>query len=206
LSQEALNDILWWKENIAEQNGKDIRPNKIYVYLETGASNSGWGEKLNGKTTGGRWLESESAQHINFLELRAVKFALQSLYQNLSNIHICIRSDNSTAVSYISNQGGSIVSLLKETQEIWLWCNSRNIFISSVHIAGKNNITADYMSRNFSDSTEWKLNESTFTNICANLFYPDVDLFASILNKQLNKYVSWFPDPKAVTPDAFSIC
>jgi len=62
------------------------------------------------------------------------------------------------------------------------------------------------MSRNFSDSTEWKLNESIFTNICANLFYPDVDLFASILNKQLNKYVSWFPDPKAVTPDAFSIC
>jgi hypothetical protein len=67
--------------------------------LETDASNSGWGANLNGKTTGGRWLESESAQHINILELRAVKFALQSLSKNLSNIHICIRSHNSTAVS-----------------------------------------------------------------------------------------------------------
>jgi hypothetical protein len=42
--------------------------------------------------------------------------------------------------------------------------------------------------------------------MCANLFYPGVDLFASRLNKQLDKYVSWFPDPKAVTSDAFSIC
>lgn len=154
MSQEALNVILLWKENRAEQNGKDVRPENISVYLETDASNSGWGANLNGKTTGGRWLESESAQHINILEIRAVKFALQSLCQNLSNIHICIRSDNSTAVSYINNQGGSIVSLLNETQVIWLWCNSRNICISSVHIAGKNNITAYYMSRNFSDSTE----------------------------------------------------
>ena len=121
--------------------------------LETDASNSGLGANLNGKTTGGRWLESESAQHINILELRAVKFALQSLSKNLSNIHICIRSHNSTAVSYINNQDGSIVSILKETQAIWLWCNSRNIFISSVHIAEKNNIATDYMTRNFSDST-----------------------------------------------------
>lgn len=62
------------------------------------------------------------------------------------------------------------------------------------------------MSRNFSDSTEWKLNESILTNMCASLFYPDVDLFASRLNKQLDKYVSWFPGPKAVTSDVFSIC
>ena len=50
------------------------------------------------------------------------------------------------------------------------------------------------------------MNESIFTNMCANLFYPGVDLFASRLNKQLDKYFSWFPDPKAVTSDAFSIC
>ena len=47
---------------------------------------------------------------------------------------------------------------------------------------------------------------SIFTNICANLFYPDVDLFASRLIKQLDTYVSWFPDPKVVTSDALSIC
>ena len=90
---------LWWEENITEHNGKDIRPENNSVDLETDASNSGWEPNLNGKTTGDRWLDYGSAQHINFLEGRAVKFALQSLCQNVSNIHICLRSDNSTAVS-----------------------------------------------------------------------------------------------------------
>ena len=166
LSQEAINDITWSKDNIHVQNGKPIRPEKITIYIETDASNKGWGANFKGKTTGGRWIQNESMQHINILELRAVKFALKSLCQNIRNVHISARCDNSTAVAYINNQGGSIVSLLKETQEIWLWCHDRNIHISSVHIAGKANVTADYLSRNFSDSTEWKLNESIFRKIC----------------------------------------
>lgn len=66
----------------------------------------------------------------------AIKFALQSLCQNMKNIHICIRSDNSAAVSYINNQGGSVISLFEEAKNIWLWCDNKNILISAVHIAG----------------------------------------------------------------------
>lgn len=83
--------------------------------------------------------------------------------------------------------------------------HKRNIVLSAVHIAGKNNVTADYLSRSFSDSTECKLNEYVFKDICEALFYPDIDLFASRLNKQIDSYVSWFFDPMAVTSDAFSI-
>lgn len=67
----------------------------------------------------------------------------------MSNKHICIRSDNSSAVSYKKNQGGSVISLLEIAKEIFLWCDERNIVVSAVHIAGKNNITADYLSRSF---------------------------------------------------------
>lgn len=86
----------------------------------------------------------------------AIKFAQQSLCQNMENANFCIRSENSVAVSYINNQGGLILSLSEEAKSIWLWCDIRNIIISAVHIAGKNNVTADHMSRSFSDSTEWK--------------------------------------------------
>ena len=58
------------------------------------------------------------------------------------------------AVLYINDQGGSVISLFEETKSIWLWCDMRNIIISAVHIAGKRNVTADYMSRSFTDSTE----------------------------------------------------
>ena len=34
---------------------------------------------------------------------------------------------------------------------------------------------------------------------------PEIDLFASFLNYQVENYTSWFPDPKASIIDAFSI-
>ena len=205
LSVEAITEVKWWENNIVIKNGKDIRPGKISNYIETDASKIGWGALFEGTTTGGRWTEQESLLHINLLELKAVYFALQSLCSHLHNTHLCIKSDNSTTVAYLNNQGGSIISLFLQAKSIWLWCEERNIFITAVHIMGKTNTTADFMSRHFSDSTEWKLNEKVFDKVCKVLFLPDIDLFASRLNKQLTKYVSWFPEPKAVASDAFSI-
>lgn len=92
---------------------------------------------VNGKITGGRLSKTESVLHINILEIMAIKFALQSLCQNTKNIHICIRTDNSAAVSYINNQGGSVISLFEKAKNIWLWCDNKIILISAVHIAGK---------------------------------------------------------------------
>lgn len=95
------------------------------------------GANLNGKITGGRWSKTESVLHINILEIMAIKFALQSLCQNMKNMHNCITSDNSAAVSYINDQGGSVLSLFAEAKNIWLCCDNKNILISAVHIAGK---------------------------------------------------------------------
>ncbi len=36
-------------------------------------------------------------------------------------------------------------------------------------------------------------------------FFPDVDLFASRLNHQVDNYVSWTPDPDSMSVDAFSV-
>ena len=36
-------------------------------------------------------------------------------------------------------------------------------------------------------------------------FIADIDLFASHFNKQLSKYVSWYPDPDSVGVDAFNL-
>ncbi|XP_063419548.1 uncharacterized protein LOC134703355 [Mytilus trossulus] len=205
LSHEAQTEIKWWQENINIKNGKDIRPSKVSCYLETDASKSGWGATFEGVETGGRWIQQESCLHINILEIKAVYFALLSLCKDLHDTHLCIKSDNSSAVAYINNQGGSILSLFNISKLIWLWCEERNIYITAVHVLGKLNITADYMSRHFSDSTEWKLHEKVFAKICHLYYEPDIDLFATRLNKQVLSYVSWFPEPDAVASDAFSI-
>ena len=64
---------------------------------------------------------------------------------------------------------------------------------------------ADFHSRCFKDNTEWTLDYAVFQSICHIYSLPLIDLFASCHTKQLDKYVSWYPDPHAWAVDAFSI-
>ena len=92
---------------------------------------------------------------INYLELLAIFYALQSLYSSLRKMHIEIQSDNVSAVSYINDMGGMNsrkMDLL--AHNIWDWCVSKDIFIPAIHIPGLSNVRADFLSRHFSDSTE----------------------------------------------------
>ena len=50
------------------------------------------------------------------------------------------------------------------------------------------------------------LKTSIFQQIIQKLqFFPDVDLFASRRNHQVDNYVSWTPDPDSMSVDAFSV-
>ena len=66
------------------------------------------------------------------------------------------------------------------TKEIWTYCTDQKIWLSAVHIPGKDNNTADYMSRLLNENTEWRLAPFVFHKI-VNLFNvtPKIDLFAS---------------------------
>ncbi|KAK6175919.1 hypothetical protein SNE40_014294 [Patella caerulea] len=88
---------------------------------------------------------------------------------------------------------------------LWEWCIDRNIFLSASFIPGVLNVSADFASRNFSDSTEWMLKSSIFDRICSAYFTPDIDLFASSLNCQLDNFATWFPQPGALFINAFSV-
>lgn len=116
---------------------------------------------------------------INKLELRAIYFSLLALCKFYHNCHICVKSDSATAVAYINRIGGSVLSLLEETKNIWNWCFCKNIFISAVHIPGKNNKIPVYLSREFNDCTEWMINADVFKTLCR-FFKPKIDLFAWI--------------------------
>lgn len=152
----------------------------------------------SGKHTSGRWSTNEVENSINYLELLGIFYALQAFYHDRRNTHIEVQSDNTTAVSYINEfDGMPSVKMDLLVKDIWSWCLNRGIIISAFHIPGSVN-TADFHSRNFSDSTEWMLKTDIFERLCQHFFLPDVDLFASRLNKRLEKFVSWFPEPDAL--------
>lgn len=206
LSQLSIQDIEWWISNIRRVNGKPIRPNPVDCWLECDASLEGWGSNFNGQTTGGRWSLEESSRHINYLELLAVFLSIKSFFDKKQNIHVGIKSDNVTTVYYINEMGGMTSESLNNLAiDIWSWCLERNIFLSAQHIPGTDNVAADYMSRNFSDSKEWMLKKDIFQRICKQFFNPDTDLFASRLNYQVPVFASWLFDPLASFTDAFTI-
>ena len=90
------------------------------------------------------------------------------------------------------------------TKEIWTYCTDQKIWLSAVHIPGKDNNTADYMSRLLNENTERA--PFVFHKI-VNVFKvtPEIDLFASALNHQVPKYISWNPDQEAFAVDAYHI-
>ena len=91
------------------------------------------------------------------------------------------------------------------TRELWQWCIRRNIWVSACHLPGKINVEADQLSRSNSIDLEWKLNSDVF-DVINYIYGPhDLDLFASRINHQLPRYVSFLPDPHAEAVDAFSI-
>ena len=48
------------------------------------------------------------------------------------------------------------------------------------------------------------IKEDIFERLCKQCFLPDIDLFASRLNRQLETFVTWFPEPGATFVNAFS--
>ena len=61
------------------------------------------------------------------------------------------------------------------------------------------------MSRVFNDNTEFMLSHKLFKILSDKFqFSPHVDLFATGLNKQLDKYVCWTPDPYCIAVNAFN--
>ena len=134
-------------------------------------------------------LDSESDQHMNILELQAILLGLKSL-ANINKPHIRVLTDNTTAMAYIRNMGGTKSKPCnKITKLIWQWAESKRIWLTVAHIPGSQNNLADYKSRKFHDHLEWSLNDKIFNKIIARWGLPEIDLFASHRNWKLIKYV-----------------
>ena len=87
---------------------------------------------------------------------------------------------------------------------IWALCLSFDCSTGAFHVPGVENVCADSLSHKHESSLEWKLYHTVLTKwIAERYFAPDIDLFASRLNYQVGRYVSWKPDPGAWAVDAF---
>ena len=206
LSPCAKADLKWWTESI-ESAYNVVSHGEPALTLATDASKTGWGCTTLGTPTGGHWTPEEVSNHINYLEIKAVLLGLQSFVKVVSDKHVKVLVDNTTAVSCI-NQMGTCHSqdLNCLVISIWEWCINHNVWLTVAHIPGTDNVIADRESRKSRSDTEWALDSHIFDKAVQECgFTPDVDLFASRLNNKCRKHISYRPDPGAQAVNAFTI-
>lgn len=205
IRSHLLHDLRWWYHNI-NKSFNDIKKDSFALEIFTDASLTGWGACALGERAHGWWSEEEGTHHINYLELTAIFYGIKCFARPYANCNILVRSDNTTAISYI-NKMGSVrqpkLNLL--ARKIWKWCQNRNIWLFASYINSKENWQADKESRSIQSNTEWSLNPIAFDKIVKHLGKPIVDLFASKNNFKCPKYVSWLRDPGSFAVDAFTI-
>lgn len=153
----------------------------------------------------GFWNEKEKTNHINYLELLAIFYALKSFAKTSNNCNILLRVDNTTAISYINRMGGvKFINLNSIAEEIWRWCELRHIFIFASYVSTHENVEADVQSRIKNIDTEYSLNETVYKKIINTLGQPKIDIFATKQNAKCHDYVSWQKDPDSIIVDAFT--
>ena len=181
LSKNSISEVQWWLKNINNAFG-NVVVREPEVTFDSDASLEGWGSVFNGESWGGHWNNNESFLHINVLELKAIEFGLKSFVSKIQGKHVRVRSDSSTAVTYINNFGWVRSPLCHETTvRIWEFAIKNDIWLSAEFIPGSDNFLADKASRIFRENTEWSLKNSIFLSI-QKMFGPfNIDLFASRL-------------------------
>ena len=89
---------------------------------------------------------------------------------------------------------------------IWNFYIEIQLWVTAAHILVKNNIGADQESKLLQDATECKFHTELFHKI-VEIFHkivdkfgkPYTDLFASRINRQVKRYMSWHPEQEALS-------
>ena len=206
LNQHIITELQWWLDAIPKAVSDSHTP-QVDFKINADASECGWGATDGVNPTGGICSEHYKAYDINYLELKAIHLVIKTYsYLWKGYKYIRTRSDNTTPIAYVNNMGGLVSSLCDRlAKEVWTYFSEKT-WLSAIHIPGKENNEADYMSRLLNNNTEWKLDPQIFQKILK-LFSvkPEIDIFASHLNYQVPTYVSWNPDKNAYAIDAFCI-
>lgn len=149
------SDLVWWLQEGRLARGSPLgHPIRLAVTMD--ASLTGWGEHMSGALAQGTWSVQESRLHINVLELRVIRLTLQHFCRDLQGSHVLIRTNNVMAKAFINRQGGTRSRTLSwEAALLFDWVEVNLHSILAEHLAGLDNVQADWLSRCRLRKTEW---------------------------------------------------
>ena len=95
-------------------------------------------------------------------------------------------------------------SCSKIASNVWDFCITDKLWISTAHIPGISIKEPKKLLRTLEDPTDWQLNSELFKEYCIEKSVKyDIDLFICVSINNFGKYVSWYPTAGAAAVDAF---
>ena len=119
ISSSASQELKWWIDSI-EFASNPINRAEVDITITSDASKQGCGAATSDSSTGGLWTAEEAKEHINFLEMLAVLFALKSFSTLTHGKNVKVMVDNTTKKPTINQMGtNQSPKLNKLTKDIW---------------------------------------------------------------------------------------
>lgn len=207
LTDQARRDLLWFVHLPLQRTTRPILRQPETAVVFTDASKSGWGglAQTDGKEmiAKGFWRPEERLLHINVLEMRAKINVALSCNDLLRGRHIRFMGDN-LVVTHVSNSLSSRSPvLMSETRALHDALDLLDATSVDYWLSTTENAAADRLSRD-SDSGDWMLNGSAFSDLDRRWGPHTVDRFATEANKHLPRFNSAWAQPSTEGVDAFA--
>ena len=201
---DCPSDLGWWLNQYRLERGVSLSQVSPSLDFQSDASDVGWGAHLGDSIVSGRWSPQEMVLSINVRELLAIEYGLHYFAPQLVDSTVAVFSDNSTAIAYLRNQGGTKSPLLNSVaQRILRWAESISVLLAPQFTKGKNNVLVDALSRPSQiQGSEWTLKKELFLEL-QRRWPVMLDHFAASFNHQSSLYFSPYHDPKALGTDTF---
>ena len=152
INAEAKKDLSIWAQFLVILNSKQIisvsqwvNANDINMY--TNASKLGYGGTYGKSWIQGHWPQLWQLFSIFLLELYPIYILIKMFSYKIRNSRITINCDNTSVVQILNKQSSKDKAIMDILRPMILCLINNNITLHAVHIPGKNNILADFLSR-----------------------------------------------------------
>ena len=199
LSHQALQDLRWWSKFDEKYNGRAIWLSPDTAVLHCDASKQGWGGVLNHTVPAhGFWRAHQQRLHITELELRAVRYTVETFVEKLANRQVLLWEDNQAVVQVLTNHTSRSPRLMRQLRFLWFILDMRCIALRPFYIRSEENIYADGLSRE-RDHSDWRLHPRLFNSRWADPASEAVDAFTQS-DAAWRRELNWCNPPWELLP------
>ena len=143
-SDDCLQDLLWWMDPDCLHRRVSLSQLSPNLDIWSDASNVGWGAHLGPEVISGLWSPEEARLSINIVDFGA---GSSPLSLSVSHSTVTVFADNSMAMAYLRNAGGTCSPALNSiAQRILVWPELHHVRLAPQFIMGCHSVLADSLS------------------------------------------------------------